>query len=129
VVERHIGLLKDQVDQNNFGNCVSISADYTRFYVISGDVDEIFWGELTQNVFKEMSTLHQSFDVESKLDDIHAKWKQKLDSALAAFKSGKQTDMYASFRDMRVYMTELQFNAWHSSSPKRIPRRDRLFSE
>lgn len=125
VIEQQIGLLKQQIDQNNFVNCSQISADYTRFYVISGDADEIFWGELMQNVFAEMSGLVQAYDLEAQLDSIRTNWKQKLDSVLAAFKSGKPTDLYLAFRDMRVYMSGLQFGTWHSSA--RRPRRERMF--
>ncbi|MGA2626032.1 MAG: hypothetical protein ABSF63_03095 [Candidatus Bathyarchaeia archaeon] len=117
IVEQHINLLKTEVEQLKFDTCWQISADYTRFYVISNDPDTIFLGELCQNVFSEMRILFDHYELSSEtLTEVQAGLQARLDTILRAMKSGTDTDKYSSLRDLRVFLTKLQFKEWHTGT-------------
>jgi hypothetical protein len=107
--------MKENIDRDRYGTCWQISADYTRFYAISGNPDTIFFGEICQNVFKEMQTLTRDYAVpEERAREIRGEWKSMLDAALRVMKSGNDNERYMAMRDMRVYMTRLQFDTWYT---------------
>lgn len=117
IVEQNIRLLKTQVEQWKFDTCWQISADYTRFYVISNDPDAIFLGELFQNVFSEMRTLFDNYELsEAARKEIQVEWQTRLDTLIHAMRSGTDTEKYVSMRDLRVFLTKLQFKQWHSGT-------------
>jgi prephenate dehydrogenase len=111
--------MKENVDQDRYATCWQISADYTRFYAISDNPDGIFFGELCQNIFKEMETLVRGYILsEERLKEIRNQWRKELDNALTVMKSGNEGDIYRVMRGLRVYMTKLQFNTWHTEKAK-----------
>ena len=118
-LEVHVSLMKENIDRDRYGTCWQISADYTRFYAISDNPDTTFFGELCQNVFKEMQTLMQSYVFpDERVREIRNEWKMKLDNALRAMKSGGESERYLTMRDLRVYMTRLQFKTWHTEKSR-----------
>lgn len=122
IVEQHIKLLKGQVERWKFDTCWQISADYTRFYVISNDPDTIFLGELCQNVFSEMRILVDTYELsEEALKEVKAEWQTRLDALLHAIKSGTDVEKYLSMRDLRVFLSKLQFEQWHEGTMRMHP--------
>jgi hypothetical protein len=118
IIERHVELLKININSDQFNNCWQISADYTRYYVISNDENAIFFGEICQNVFTEMQTLFRRYTFpEEKRKEIRQQWTSKLDSVVRAMKSGTDEQKYVAMRELRVYMTKLQFDTWYMQAP------------
>jgi len=122
IIEQNINLLKSEVERLKFDTCWQISADYTRFYVISNDPDTIFLGELCQNVFSEMRVLLEHYEFSNeRLNEVQAGLQTRLDTILNAMRSGTDTDKYSSLRDLRVFVTKMQFKEWHTGMMRMMP--------
>jgi hypothetical protein len=127
IMEEHVDLLKKNIDNDRFYNCWQISADYTRFYVIANDVDATFFGELCQSVFSEIQVLLGRYDFpDERRKEVREQLKVKLDSVVRAAKSANDAGKYLALRDLRVYMTRLQFDVWYTEAP-RVERRPTVF--